>query len=76
MEADIEIRTAPGDLAPSGIAYRCPSCGREDWLPFANEVFTGWQWDGNRKAPTLIPSVLHRDCGFHAFLEEGQWRIC
>lgn len=32
-----------------------------------------WQWDGNREAPTLTPSILHHsNPEWHGYLREGQ----
>lgn len=32
-----------------------------------------WQWDGNREAPTLTPSILHHSHKeWHGYLREGK----
>ncbi len=34
-----------------------------------------WRWNGDLDRPTLAPSVLRRTaCGWHGFLEDGNWR--
>lgn len=30
-----------------------------------------WSWDGNREAPTLNPSILALDTGWHGYLRAG-----
>lgn len=40
-----------------------------------NAVGASWQWDGNREAPTITPSVnCEKICGWHGFIEAGQFR--
>ena len=66
----LEFRTIPGELLPCGIAYRCPHCGEEDWLPFGTK---GWAWNGVTANPSLTPSIKHTPCGYHAYLVDGEW---
>lgn len=33
---------------------------------------THWTWDGNREAPTLSPSILAGDTGWHGYMRAGQ----
>jgi hypothetical protein len=73
----IELRTLPGEDQHSGIAFKCPcGCGLDSWLPFSDTTFEGWQWDGSTEAPTLRPSVLNRQCGWHGHLTNGEWVEC
>lgn len=62
------------------ILCECPcGCGTHMNLPIyrvegAKPEPTAWIWDGNRKTPTLSPSI--RDlagCFFHGHLREGVW---
>lgn len=40
-----------------------------------NAVGASWQWDGNQDAPTITPSIdCSKVCGWHGFLEAGQFR--
>ena len=40
-----------------------------------NAVGASWQWDGNREAPTITPSVnCEKICGWHGFIEAGKFR--
>lgn len=74
----IELRDLDGELA--GIAFRCPcGCGFDSWLPINGpEKDHGWNWDGNREAPTLTPSVLQSGlpCQWHGYLTAGEWKKC
>lgn len=57
-----------------GVAMRCPcGCGRESWLALGREDHPSWEWDGNRDAPTLWPSVAFKDGHWHGFLRAGMW---
>lgn len=58
-----------------GVHYVCPGCGVRDFMGVKGGDWNeGHEWDGNRESPTLKPSVLHRLCGWHGYLEEGNWR--
>lgn len=72
----IELRELNGEM--KGIAFRCPcGCGEESWLPVGRGE-RGWEWDGNREAPTLKPSVLQSGlpCKWHGYLTGGEWKSC
>ena len=65
-----------------GIAFVCPcGCGNESWLPFRGSKFdTGgpsWEWNGDRDAPTLNPSVFNTGmpCKWHGWLRSGTWEV-
>lgn len=68
-----------GDGALGGIAFICPcGCARESYLPARGQGHTQeWDWDGNRDAPTLRPSV-HQvgGCQWHGWLRNGEWMSC
>jgi hypothetical protein len=68
----IELRERDGEV--KGFAIRCPcGCGDEGWIPVTIGE-RGWQWDGNREAPTLSPSLQQLGpCKWHGFLRAGQW---
>lgn len=74
----IELRELDGIVA--GIAFRCPcGCGYQAWLPVDQQDHPhSWNWDGNRDAPTLTPSILQSGlpCKWHGFLTAGEWRQC
>ena len=39
-----------------------------------NAVGASWQWDGNREAPTITPSVnCEKVCGWHGWIRNGQF---
>lgn len=38
---------------------------------FLNAAGTHWDWDGNREAPTLTPSILCNVSGWHGYLTKG-----
>lgn len=58
-----------------GVAYRCPGCNQECWLPVNGQGATnGWNATGDwPESITLSPSVLHRPCGWHGHLVSGEW---
>ena len=75
MVEDIDDSTVAGavEIRETGLAFRCPcGCERESWLPFRPEASPSWEWDGNREAPTLSPSV-HNVGHWHGFLKSGWW---
>jgi hypothetical protein len=68
----------PGNF---GIHFRCPcGCGRRDFIPIRPGPYSGnnrdpWGWDGNKETPTVFPSIYNKDtCGWHGWLENGEWR--
>lgn len=58
----------------------CPGCAKIIILSFGAEDKPRWDWDGNVKAPTLTPSIVHdpaKDgCGWHGFLSAGKFTSC
>ena len=74
------------DLAPgtaqfvagyTRLIFVCPcGCGKVRSIPVGREQSPRcWQWDGDREAPTLTPSVrVVGECGWHGFLTAGEWR--
>lgn len=66
----------------AGLCIKCPGCGAESYLQFANTATTvehgsKWSWDGNRIEPTLSPSVHSVGCcGWHGYLRNGKWESC
>ena len=61
--------------------YTCPcGCGAHGCLPVGNGFKPDrgvigqatWQWDGNREAPTLSPSINHVG-HWHGYLRSGMW---
>jgi hypothetical protein len=62
-----------------GLFFMCPcGCKAEGFLPFRSDApgRPAWNWDGNRAAPTLMPSVLQLNCGWHGWLRGGVWEPC
>lgn len=75
----IHFRDRDGKLW--GITFICPcGCGSESWLPVDRRGRPGpsWEWDGNREAPTLTPSVFNSGmpCQWHGWLRAGKWESC
>jgi hypothetical protein len=62
----------------AGLAFMCPcGCGREGYLPFRPEPSPSWEWDGNREAPTLKPSIQQvGGCKWHGWLTAGVFEPC
>lgn len=72
--------TMSGHVGMAGIIFRCAGCGEVSTVSFARRarpLQAPWTWDGNRKAPTLTPSIIHAPerggCGWHGFLRAGRW---
>ncbi|MFG1340944.1 DUF6527 family protein [Xanthobacter autotrophicus] len=58
--------------------YACPcGCRTVGRLRFRPDVSgnPSWEWDGNRDAPTLNPSVNHVG-HWHGWLRNGEWVSC
>ena len=83
---DIFESTTPGafkfykqsDDQIAGMNTVCPcGCGAIRTIPFSPPCDNGWQWDGNREAPTVSPSLkdVHH-CKWHGWLRAGQWVSC
>lgn len=69
-----------GDNRICGMIFVCPcGCGHESALDFRREdraeFHPSWEWDGNKEAPTLSPSV-HRVGHWHGWLRNGVWESC
>jgi len=72
--------------ADAGIIFGCPcGCGEMKSLSFRSERRPIWQWDGNRKNPTLTPSIniLQFDASgnqvgehWHGWLRAGVFESC
>lgn len=64
-DTHIVVRLQPGD---HGVAA----------LPIApGAPGPRWDWDGNREAPTLSPSILHHsEPKWHGFLRAGKLEVC
>lgn len=82
LVADIDDdSTRPGDFELSGdpvggLWYNCPcGCGSQGFLPIRPAASPSWEWDGNREAPTLNPSVNHVG-HWHGWLRNGVWESC
>ncbi len=79
---------APDDASDKGLLFGCPcGCGEMNSVDFrfADGHRPSWNWDGNREAPTLTPSILIYQMNergekigehWHGFLTAGQWRSC
>lgn len=66
---------------PKGMRFFCPcGCGGESYMAFSNSgsPHPVWAWDGNKKKPTLSPSVFNTGmpCKWHGFLRNGKWEEC
>jgi len=62
-----------GGRPEAGMLFRCPcGCGKLQSLDFRPHDSPSWEWDGNRDAPTLQPSV-HMVGHWHGWLRAGIW---
>jgi hypothetical protein len=69
-----------------GILFGCPcGCGEMKSVSFRSERRPVWQWDGNREAPTLTPSInilqmneAGKQVGehWHGWLRNGEFVSC
>lgn len=61
-----------------GLLFMCPcGCGREGCLPFSPDLSPSWQFDGNKSAPKLTPSILQvGGCKWHGWLTAGVFVSC
>ena len=61
-------------MGQDGLAFKCPCCGTEGYLPFKGPGDT-WEWDGNTTAPTVTPSIRYTGgCLWHGWLKAGVFR--
>lgn len=69
-----------GDREFAGMIYVCPcGCGKTGALAFRPHASPSWEWDGNKEAPTLSPSVHdipHGKTHWHGYLRAGVWESC
>lgn len=69
------VRASDGEIV--GMTFKCPcgcaDIGRLNFDPLKTDQ-PCWQWDGNREAPTLSPSVQKvGQCAWHGWLRAGDW---
>ena len=82
IAGSIEYRESRFGGPVAGIAFVCPcGCGNESYMPIRGGGGAGgpsWEWDGNREAPTLTPSVFNSGmpCQWHGWLRAGVWEPC
>ena len=62
------------------LVFMCPcGCSEPGALDIRRPGFVerpSWVWDGNKEAPTLLPSIQRNsNCRWHGFLENGIWRL-
>ena len=70
----------------AGILFGCPcGCGEMHVVQFRADHRPMWNWNGDREAPTLTPSIAIRQMDgagnvigdhWHGFLTNGEWRSC
>lgn len=57
--------------------FICPcGCNSFNDLPIKPPHDNGWTWDGNKENPTLSPSIINYNCGWHGYLKAGVWEKC
>lgn len=69
------LRKYPDGRA-GGVAFDCPGCGGDSYVPVDKEFADSWTWDGNETHPTLTPSLGQRCCGWHGYLTAGNLVAC
>jgi hypothetical protein len=68
-----------GNGNPKWMAFPCQGVVRETCHialrpSQKNAVGASWEWDGNREAPTITPSVnCEKVCGWHGWIRNGQF---
>ena len=68
-----------GQLPPKWLEFRCPRPQRGATCMIAlrplqkNGNGASWEWDGNREAPTISPSVNCGGCGWHGWIKAGEF---
>lgn len=69
----IKFYADAGEIA--GMHFVCPcGCGDVASVTFGRGT---WRWNGDRKRPTVIPSIRRLDgCQWHGFLTNGEFREC
>lgn len=74
----VEIRRWPEGHGEgiSGLAICCPGCGSKSWLPI-NREHGGWTLVSESPLE-IAPSVFHKKenggCGWHGWLQNGEWK--
>jgi hypothetical protein len=76
-----ELVDGPYGRKDGSVLYKCPcGCGRIGALRLRPcDDGPSWAWDGDREAPTLHPSILHKVKDvehYHGWLVGGVWRHC
>ena len=77
---DIFAHCRPGNIQFSnggaivGLFLCCPGCGVPRAVMFRPGYAFGqvWEWDGNREAPTVTPSIEHPGC-WRGWLTNGEF---
>lgn len=67
-EKDMWIYIWIPDGTPRGDLARLPIKPHAAWQ--RNGAY--WNWDGNREAPTLTPSILHNRDKWHGYMTKGE----
>jgi len=66
--------------AIGGMMFSCPcGCGAVIGVNLSPNTGNGppWNWDGNKEAPTITPSVRHLDgCKWQGWIKNGEFHTC
>ncbi len=77
FEAELEVGNWAFDKDDQTILIVMPD-GKIAGLPLSLEAGikfhdgSHWDWDGNREAPTITPSILDVVTGWHGYMRAGQ----
>ena len=66
-----------GDPTPKWMRFPCPRGDGECMIALRpiQKLSNGasWEWDGNREAPTISPSINCGGCGWHGWIRAGKF---
>jgi hypothetical protein len=63
------------DGVPAHLYFQCPRRPHRCAValrPNKQPNGASWEWDGNREAPTLTPSISCGACGWHGWIRGGE----
>lgn len=70
----VEVFTKGDD--GSIVIFECPGCGYNHGFSFGGSVGPQWTFNGNKKKPTLSPSILMRTGPWETGPQAGKTEVC